>query len=461
MRILSFAEKALKDADSFKALARVAAEAGGQTAAPLIVVVSSLEGVRESLDSAARQAEEGRGSYLDQIDTTRQRLLEIIRDLFTPQEQSPVITAVQILLNDLEDILHGVQLIRECSPRTLDLVFSFGMQISCILTSRYLEREGFAVRVEDRPGILLKKNKYGSVQVDYKRSYESIGSALATEGVIQVVAGGIGHTEQGVLTVLQHDGSDLTASLIGAALKAELIEMWTDMGGVMSADPGYVSEAFVIPALSFQEAMELSYFGARMVHSQSLIPAMEMGIPIQIRKLSQPELPGTRICRDPQRKQTAIVGIASIEPAALVNIEGGGMVGVPGIAARIFATLARAAVNIVMISQASSEHSICVVFHSSEAERALQALQEELAPEIEAKQIQNFDLRTSVAILAAIGDNMRGTPGISGKLFSALGKAGINILAIAQGSSETNISFVIEKKDEPKALKTIHQAFLG
>jgi aspartokinase/homoserine dehydrogenase 1 len=207
--------------------------------------------------------------------------------------------------------------------------------------------------------------------------------------------------------------------------------------------------------------MELSYFGARMIHSQSLVPAMEAGIPLQIRNLDQTENPGTRICANPQHKQTAIAGIASIEPVALVNIEGGGMVGVPGIAARIFATLAKAAVNIIMISQASSEHSICVVFRQHEADRALQALREELAPEIRAKQIQNFDLRKDLAILAAIGENMRGTPGISGKLFSALGAAKINILAIAQGSSETNISFVIEKTAEPYALRVVHRAFLG
>jgi aspartokinase/homoserine dehydrogenase 1 len=188
---------------------------------------------------------------------------------------------------------------------------------------------------------------------------------------------------------------------------------------------------------------------------------MEAGIPIRIRNLERPELSGTRICAEPERKQTAIAGIASIEPVALVNIEGGGMVGVPGIAARIFATLAQAAVNIIMISQASSEHSICVVFRQEEAEGALAALREELAPEIRAKQIQNFDLRKDLAILAAIGENMRGTPGISGKLFSALGAAGINILAIAQGSSETNISFVIEKAGEPEALRTIHRVFLG
>jgi aspartokinase/homoserine dehydrogenase 1 len=460
MRILSFGEQALGSVLSIKTLCRVVSQAV-EKSARLVLVVPSLRGVGDALTEAAGQAAEGSGGYLERIEAIREPILEIIRGLFSPREQSGVITAVQILLNDLEDILHGVQLIRECSPRTLDLVYSFAAQISCILISRYLDTEGFTVRTVDNPGILLWRNAHGMLQVDYQASYDTIVGNLDKAEGIQIVAGGIAQNEQGALTTLQPDGADLSASLIAAALKAELIEMWTGTDGVTSADRSYVAEAFVIPELSYQEAMELSYFGARMMHSQSLVPAMEAGVPIQIRNLDRAENPGTRICADPERKQAAIAGIASIEPVALVNIEGGGMVGVPGIAARIFATLAKAAVNIIMISQASSEHSICVVFRQQEADRALEALRAELAPEIRAKQIQNFDLRKDLAILAAIGENMRGTPGISGKLFSALGTAKINILAIAQGSSETNISFVIEKAAEPEALRTVHRAFLG
>jgi aspartokinase/homoserine dehydrogenase 1 len=198
-----------------------------------------------------------------------------------------------------------------------------------------------------------------------------------------------------------------------------------------------------------------------MVHPQALVPPMELGIPVRVRSLVRPDAPGTLICRSPKRARGLIAGIASIEPVALVNVEGGGMVGVPGIAARLFGALAHEAVNIIMISQASSEHSICVVCRQEEATRALGALQAELSAELEAKQIQNFDSRGGLAIVAVIGERMRGTPGISGRLFSALGKEGINILAIAQGSSETNISFVIEKKAEATALRTIHRAFLG
>jgi aspartokinase/homoserine dehydrogenase 1 len=460
MRVLSFGEQALKSAKSIKTLRQVVDRAVEEDDR-VVVVASALSGMRDALVETAEQAAEGSGGYLERIEALREPVLEIIRGLFRPREQTGVITSVQILLNDLEDILHGVQLIRECSARTLDLVSSFAAQICCILISRYLAGEGIEISTVDNPGILIRRNPHGTMQVDHQASYEAIAGNLDKAGGIQIVAGGIASTEHGALTALQPEGGDLSATLIGAGLKAELIEMWTGIGGVMSADPNYVEQSFVIPQLSYQEAMELSYFGARMIHSLSLVPAMEAGVPVHIRNIDRPDDPGTRICADPQRKTTAIAGIASIEPVALVNIEGGGMVGVPGIAARIFSTLARAAVNIIMISQASSEHSICVVFRQQEADRALAALREELAPEIRAKQIQNFDLRKDLAILAAIGENMRGTPGISGKLFSALGAAGINILAIAQGSSETNISFIIEKSAEPDALRTVHRAFLG
>jgi len=470
MRVLSFAEQILKDAQSIRTLGEVvnlAALSPEDKTASLVLVVSSLQGVRDQLAEAAEHASEGSGAYLDRIETIRERILEMIRSLFKAREQSAVITAVQILLNDLEDILHGVQLVRECSPRTLDLVGSFASRLSCILVSRYLEVEGLTVRCVPNPGIVLRSGAAGRKQVDYRGSYESITASLGGAGGIQIVAGGIARSREGVLSILKPDGSDLSASLIASALAADSIEIWTNLDGVMSADPKYVSDAFVVPQLSYQEAMELSYFGARMIQPQALVPAMEAQIPILIRNLENMEDPGTRICPDPVRKHTAmagiaaIAGIASIEPVALVNIEGGGMVGVPGIAARIFATLATAEVNIIMISQASSEHSICVVFRHREAERAVEALRQELSPEIRAKQIQNFDLRKDLAILAVIGENMRGTPGISGKLFSALGAARINILAIAQGSSETNISFVIEKNEQQRALQTIHRAFLG
>ncbi len=248
-------------------------------------------------------------------------------------------------------------------------------------------------------------------------------------------------------------------------MAADLIDIWTDVDGVLSADPRLVPEAFVIPAISYEEAMELSYFGAKVIHPYSMIPAVEKGIPIRIKNSLNPAAPGTLIgpatSTPAAGQKRPITGIATIEGISLVNIEGGGMIGIPGIAARIFGALAREGINIIMISQASSEHTICLVFRTREAERALGALSRELALELETRRIQNFQLVRDLLVVSVIGENMRGTPGIAGRLFSALGTAGVNIHVIAQGSSERNISFVIEEKNHTLALRTIHKAFLS
>jgi aspartokinase/homoserine dehydrogenase 1 len=366
-----------------------------------------------------------------------------------------VLTPIQILLADLEDILHGVQLVRECSRRTQDLILSLGVRASCLLAVEYLRRHKVEARLAETPGLSWVSKGPGGGRLDYEKSFAALRGLAASAGGLLVVPGGTAVDERGVTVMLRQDGCDLTAALLAAALQVESLELYTERGGVWSADPAFVPEAFVVPELSDPEAKELSYFGARMVHPQALVPAMEPGIPVRVRALARPEEPGTLICRSPSRARGLIAGIASIEPVALVNVEGGGMVGVPGIAARLFGALARSAVNIIMISQASSEHSICVVCRQEEAARALSALKAELAVELEARQIQNLE---------PAGPGYRGRdrradarhPGISGRLFGALGRR-VNILAIAQGSSETNILRHREKA-EAAALRTVHRA---
>lgn len=456
MRILSVGDSSLKGPESLEALARLL------SARPeACLALSALDGVRDGLLAAAAQAEAGQAGYVEEINRVRERHVGVIQALFPAREQSRVLTPIQILLADLEDILHGVQLVRECSRRTQDLILSLGVRASCLLAVEYLRRHKVEARLAETPGLSWVSKGPGGGRLDYEKSFAALRGLAASAGGLLVVPGGTAVDERGVTVMLRQDGCDLTAALLAAALQAESLELYTERGGVWSADPAFVPEAFVVPELSYQEAMELSYFGARMVHPQALVPAMEPGIPVRVLGLARPEEPGTLICRSPSRTRGLIAGIASIEPVALVNVEGGGMVGVPGIAARLFGALARAAVNIIMISQASSEHSICVVCRQEEAARALTSLKAELAAELEARQIQNLESRRDLAIVAVIGERMRGTPGISGRLFSALGREGINILAIAQGSSETNISFVIEKKAEAAALRTVHRAFLG
>lgn len=449
MRVLSVAESALSGAQSFESLARLLAGAG-----EACLVLDELAGVRRGLLEAAALAEAGQGGYAEQINRIRELHVRFIQELFPAREQSRVLTPIQILLADLEDVLHGVQLIRECTRRTRDLVLGLGVRAACLLAREHLRRHRIESDLWESSGIVLAAGE----RVDYEASYAAI--RARRRGGVAVIPGGTALGPGGVSALLAQDGCDLTGALVAAALEAESLELYADRDGVFSADPAFVSNAFVVPQLSYQEAMELSYFGARMVHPLAIVPPMELGIPVQVRSLADPLKGGTLICRSPQRSRGLIAGIASIEPVALVNVEGGGMVGVRGIAARLFGALARAEVNIIMISQASSEHSICVVCRQEEAARAQAALQAELAAELAAKQIQSLELRRELAIVAVIGEKMRGTPGISGRLFSALGQERINILAIAQGSTETNISFVIENSAEGRALQTIHRAFL-
>jgi len=377
--------------------------------------------------------------------------------------------------------LHGVELIRECSPRTLDLVMSFGERLSCLLVAAYIRSRGKDAVFLDARELVVTNDSFGSAAVNFERSYQRIEARLSLVRSIAVIPGFIGATEKGVTTTIGRNGSDYTASIIGAGAHAQVIEIWTDVDGVMSADPRIVPDAFVIPRLSYEEAMELSYFGAKVIHPYAMVPAVEKSIPLLIKNSLNPSAPGTLVAsaQDASGGQNGggasgsgvrgmgsdqgrvVTGIASISGISLVNIEGGGMMGIPGFAARIFSVLAREGVNIIMISQASSEHTICLVFRTAEGERALTALNHELTMELETRRIQRFELMRDLLVVSVIGENMAGTPGIAGRLFSSLGEAGVNVLVIAQGSSERNISFVIQEKDHVLALRTIHAALVA
>ena len=463
MKVLKFGGSSLADGKRIDAVTAIVADAAAR--GRITVVLSAMKGVTDLLISAARKAEEGSEGSREALEKIRAQHLAAVRFLFSPPDQAAVITPVTIMLNDLEEILHGVELVRECSARTMDLVMSFGEQLSCALAAAHMRRKGLDAVLVDAREIILTDDRFGSAGVDFESSYPRIAARLAAIPGIAVIPGFIGATAKGVTTTLGRNGSDYTASIIGAGTAAELIEIWTDVDGVLSADPRLVPEAFVVPEISYEEAMELSYFGAKVLHPYTMIPAVEKNIPIRIKNSLNPSAQGTVIGGPEHLKGSRtghpITGIASIEGISLVNIEGGGMIGIPGIAARIFSALAREGINIIMISQASSEHTICLVFRTEEARRALTALERELAMELATRRIQDFELVENLLIVSVIGENMRGTPGIAGRLFTALGKSGVNILVIAQGSSERNISIVIEQKSHALALRTIHDAFLG
>lgn len=462
MKVLKFGGSSVANGERIKCVTDIVAQAAERE--KVAVVLSAMKGVTDLLIDAAHKAEEGAEGPKTILETIRTRHFEAVRYLFAPTDQSAALTPLAIMCNELEEILHGVELLRECSPRTMDLVMSFGERLSCRLAAAYMRTRGMDAVLVDAREIVATDDRFGSAQVDFAKSYALIEKKLASIPGTAVIPGFIGATSKGVTTTLGRNGSDYTASIIGAGVRADLIEIWTDVDGVLSADPRIVPDAFVIPEVSSEEAMELSYFGAKVIHPYTMVPAVEKDIPLLIKNSLNPSAPGTliaaaeRIRRDSARP---ITGIASIEGISIVNIEGGGMMGIPGFAARIFSALARDGINIIMISQASSEHTICLVFRTEEGERALSALSRELALELETKRIARFELVRDMLVVSVIGENMHGTPGMAGRLFSALGRAGISIRVIAQGSSERNISFVIPEKDHTRALRTLHAEFLS
>lgn len=457
MKVMKFGGSSVRDAERMSAVCDIVAS--DSTKERVVMVSSAMKGVTDQLIACARTAETGADGWRTEVEEIRTRHTAAANQLLE-SESGACETELAGLLEGLSNVLQGVQLIRECSPRSLDLVVSFGERLSCTLLARVLARRGIASTYHDAREMIRTDTRFGNARVNLEQSYITIRARIGDVEGVAVVPGFIASSPDGATTTLGRNGSDYTASILGAALDAQRIEIWTDVDGVLSADPRTVPAAFVIPEITYEEAMELSYFGAEVLHPATMIPAVDHDIPIIIRNTMNPAAPGTQIIAKVAPHERYITGIASIEDVSLVNIEGGGMLGMPGVASRMFQTLADEEINIVMISQASSEHSICIVCRSTEARRAVTALNRTLAREIEGGTIHQIDMIADLEIIAVIGENMRGKPGMSGRLFSSLGDAGINVLAIAQGSSERNISFVINRAERERALQTVHHAFL-
>ncbi|MDR2588200.1 MAG: aspartate kinase [Spirochaetales bacterium] len=467
MKTLKFGGSSVEDAGKIRHVISIIKNEAGNGS--LCVVCSAMKGVTDELIRAARLAEEGRPGYRALLERLEERLIRACEGLFPQGEREASFSPLFESCGELLDILHGVELVRECTPRSLDLIMSFGERLNCALIAGAMRSMGINARYVDARELIVTDERYGSARVDFTASCRNIrrrlGGALSGRagagGVIFIVTGFIAATSSGVTTTLGRNGSDYTAALCAAALDSQALEVWKDVDGVLSADPNIVRGAFVIDEVSYEEAMEMSFFGAEIIHPYTMGPVLEKNIPLRVKNTLNPSVPGTLIARDIGRHEWPITSIASIGNAALINVEGSGMQGTPGIASRVFAALAKADVNVIMISQASSEHSICIVIRAGEAKKALSALKAELAAETQARLIGNFAVMKDLEIVAIIGENMRGRPGISGELFSALGRAGVNVLAIAQGSSERNISFVVDGRDKVQAINTVHRAFFG
>ena len=425
-----------------------------------IAVVSALGGVTDSLLNCAADASAGNEFYLNSLKIIEQRHLDTVRELIPVTSQSSVLSMVKKICNELEDILKGIFLLRELSARTKDHVVSFGELLSSRIISAGLSAEEIPNNWKDSRELITTDSRFGHALVDFavtKKKMDTYFQSVSAR--LFLVPGFIAMDAHGITTTLGRGGSDYTASIYGSVLNCSRIEIWTDVSGMMTADPRLVSNARVIPDISYQEAMELSHFGAKVIYPPTLQPVMNKGIPVWIKNTFIPTDPGTLIEKVSSSAGSIIRGISSIHRIALLSLEGSGMIGIPGFSKRLFEALSSQQINVILITQASSEHSICVGVDSAQASIAKTIIDGAFAIEIQAGTVLPLIVEEELAIIALVGDNMKNHPGISGKLFGVLGRNGINVRAIAQGSSERNISAVISTKDVKKAVNVLHEDF--
>lgn len=425
------------------------------------IVVSAFQGVTDTLIELARQATEHKETYRENLKALEQRHINALDELLPVTERSKAIATVKATFNELEDLLHGITLVSECSARTLDLIMSFGERLSAFIVTEAFKTHGVDAEMLDARSIVFTNDAHGNARPDRERTVKAAREYFASHPRLQIITGFIGTSPANLTTTLGRGGSDFTASIIGAALGASEIEIWTDVDGMLTADPRKVPKAFPIPEITFEEAMELCHFGAKVIYPPTIQPAIDAHIPLVIKNTMRPSALGTRIVEDAATLPHPITGISSISAIALLRLEGSGMVGVAGTAARLFKALATAKINIILITQASSEHTICCAIDPNNLEPARTAVQEEFALELQAGMIAPLVVEEDLAIISVVGERMRQTPGISGRVFSALGSNAINVVAVAQGSSELNISAVISHEDETKALNALHDEFFA
>jgi aspartokinase/homoserine dehydrogenase 1 len=460
MRILKFGGSSLSTPAAVRGVADIVVAARRRE--PVIVVVSAFQGITNQLLEAARLAERPDAGYRTAFNEIARRHRSAVAALAGAGRTRARLT-VDAMLDELSSTLQGIHLLRHCPLRALDMTAGFGERLSAAIVAAHFNRRYPSAFVDARE-FLVTDDQFTHAAVEFdrtnRRARRLFGRLLRQHagGVIPVVTGFIGATEDGQTTTLGRNGSDYSAAIVGAAVTASAIEIWTDVDGVLSADPRIVPSAFVLSRMTYEEAMELSYFGATVLHSASIAPAVAKRIPILIKNTFNPGAPGTVIAARAEDDGRPAKGITSVGDLSLLTLRGPGMVGVPGVAERLFRALAARRVNVVLISQASSEHTICFGVRSVDADRAVAAIQQEFRFEV-GEQLMRIDHREDQAILAVVGEGMKGRPGVAGKLFDSLGRQNINVSAIAQGASERNISCVIDAPSQARALNAIHQAF--
>lgn len=463
MRVLKFGGTSVGSAEAFRHVAQIVARARQQDS-QVVVVTSAMSGVTDILIRSARAAAQGdRRPYLEARDELMARHQMVAGQLVADGvERAALGRMLESRLAGFERLCRSVDVLGELTPRGLDVISGIGERLAAPLLAAVLRANNVAAEWVDASEIIVTNDNYGSAEPLMEptiRHAQARLHPLLHGGVAPVVTGFVGATENGITTTLGRGGSDYSAAILGAALGADEIQIWTDVNGIMTADPRVVPNARTIPEISYVEAAELAFYGAKVLHPKTILPAIERGIALSVLNTFQPDHAGTSVIKEPKPSKDVVKAISAIKGLTMVNVEGRGMLGVPGIAARTFGAVARAGANVLMISQSSSEQSICFVIRENERPAVLTALEAEMARELASHNIDRVWGQDGIVIIAVVGAAMKGTPGIAARIFSALGDASINVIAVAQGSSECNISLVVAQSDADEAVRRIHDVF--
>lgn len=458
MNVLKFGGTSVANAQNISKVIEIIAKKSQEN--KLIVVVSALSGITDLLLSASNTAAKKDKNYNEQLNLIKTKHLEVVETLLTLDKKNDLIVILDKELEQLKTLLDGCFLLGELTPRTLDIILSFGELLSSQIIAVALEKKITRSLFKDSREIIKTNANFGKAAVDFKMTNELIQNYFKNvDASVVLFPGFIASSVNGNTTTLGRGGSDYTAAILASALNANSLEIWTDVNGMFTANPKIVKQAQPIASISYQEAMELSHFGAKVLYPPTIQPVLNSNIPIWIKNTFEPEAFGTLISNDSKTNGNPIKGISHIESIALITVEGSGIIGVSGASKRLFETLSNHNINVIFITQASSEHSICIGIQNQDAEAAKSAIDTTFEIEITQNKIDACVVEEDLCIVALVGEKMKNHQGLSGKMFSTLGKNNVNIRAIAQGASERNISVVIAKKDVQKALNTLHERF--
>jgi aspartokinase/homoserine dehydrogenase 1 len=459
---MKFGGTSVGDASCIARVAKIVRDASGKDG--IVVVVSAMGGVTNRLIEAAQQSVSGNRdrvtSLLAQLRDQHQQALDaLVRE---PERRRQLAAIFEDTFDEGRRLCEGTALLRELTPRALDAISSVGERLSAPLVAGALAELGAASEAVNATELIVTDSFHGAAEplMDPTRERcEARLRPLLQRKIVPIVTGFIGATAEGVLTTLGRGGSDYSATILGAAMGADEIIIWTDVEGVLTADPRLVPEAQTIPEISYREAAELAYFGAKVLHPKTLRAVMQAEIRVWIRNSFAPERPGTKITQRGRSNGGGVKAITAMSDLALITLGGPGIVGVPDVVGRTFSTTAEERANVLLISQSSSQNDICFIVSSADAQRTVEALRREFSQDLAHEKVEHITMDPGIAIVAVVGENMRGTPGIAGRTFSALGRENVNIIAIAQGSSECNISFVVERNAMKRAVEATHREF--